>query len=408
MFDSHVRAAVTGLGAITPVGIGVQATWAGFLAGTSGISTIEDEWAEILPVRIAGQIKADITKLISVREYKRTDRVAQLSLIAAREAWEDAGKPGVEPERLAVVIGTGIGGMNTTLTQSRNLDASGPRRVSPHAVTQLMANGPAAWVSIEIGARGGTRTCVSACASGAEAVAMGLEMIRAGSVDVVLVGGVDATINDVTISAFAQMRALSTRNEEPELASRPFDRDRSGFVLGEGAAILVLEREDFARSRGAYVYGAIAGAGITSDARDLVVADARSQQRAIELALASGSLTAQDIGFVHAHATSTPVGDPLEAGAIAAAIGEGVPVTSTKSMTGHLLGGAGALGAIAAVLALHEGQIPCTVNVDHVDDGIALDVITQSPRPTSATAAISNASGFGGHNVALAFVSAEG
>lgn len=392
---------VTGLGAVTPVGATAGETWAALLAGQSGIVPLEDHWAIGLPVRMAGRVTADVPSLLSTPEYKRMDRCGHLALIAAREAWAHAGRPETNPERLAVVIGSGYGGLDTTLEQTRTLDAKGPRRVSPHTLTRIMTNGPSAWVSIDVGARGGARTPVSACASGAEAISQAADMIRSGAADVVIAGGVDSCINGLTISGFAQIRALSTRNKDPQAASRPFDRDRDGFVMAEGAGIVVLEREDHARARGAEVLGVIAGSAVTSDAVDIVAADPAMQRRVLQKAIAAAGLTGQDIGFVHAHATSTPVGDRLEAEAIGAVVGHSVPVTSTKSLTGHLLGGAGALGAIVTIQALRTGSIPGTINLENQDPEINLNIIAETTVGLGARAGISNAFGFGGHSASL-------
>ncbi|CAH0182711.1 3-oxoacyl-[acyl-carrier-protein] synthase 1 [Arthrobacter sp. Bi83] len=395
------RAVVTGTGTMNPLGSTVPETWTSMLAGRSGIAALDEDWAQALPVRIAGRVTADVASLLTTREFKRMDRCGQLALVAAREAWVQAGTPDVDPERLAVVIGSGYGGLDTTLAQTRELDGGGPRKVSPHTLTRIMVNGPSAWVSIDLGARGGARTPVSACASGAEAIAQGAEMIRSGTADVVIAGGVDACINDLIISGFAQIRALSTRNGDPQGASRPFDRDRDGFVIAEGAGILVLESEDHARGRGAEILGAVAGGAVTSDASDIVAADPEMQRRVMQKALASAGLNGADIGFVHAHATSTPVGDRLEAQAIKAVVGDGVPVTSTKSLTGHLLGGAGALGAIATLQALRTGELPGTYNIGSLDPEVDLNIITGTVRGSTATAGLVNAFGFGGHSVAL-------
>jgi 3-oxoacyl-[acyl-carrier-protein] synthase II len=399
------RAVVTGTGTINPLGSTVAETWSALLAGRSGITAIEDDWAAPLPVRIAGRVTTDLSALLSTREMKRMDRCGQLALAAAREAWVQAGTPDVDPDRFAVVIGSGYGGLDTTLAQTRELDNGGPRRVSPHTLTRIMVNGPSAWVSIDLGARGGARTPVSACASGAEAIAQGAEMIRSGAADVVIAGGVDSCINDLIISGFSQIRALSTRNDDPEGSSRPFDRDRDGFVLAEGAGILVLESEDHARARGANILGAVAGAAVTSDAGDIVAADPAMQRRVMEKALASAGLSGADIGFVHAHATSTPVGDRLEAQAIKAVLGSAVPVTSTKSLTGHLLGGAGALGAIVVLEAFRTGDLPGTHNVGSVDPEVELNIITGTVRrgvpDGNVQAGMVNAFGFGGHSAAL-------
>lgn len=401
----YPKAVVTGTGTLNPLGSTAAATWNAMLAGTSGISVLDEDWAQQLPVRIAGRVTADLAALLSTREFKRMDRCGQLALVAAREAWAQAGTPDVDPDRLAVVIGSGYGGLDTTLAQTRELDNSGPRKVSPHTLTRIMVNGPSAWVSIDLGARGGARTPVSACASGAEAIAQGAEMIRSGAADVVIAGGVDACVNDLIISGFAQIRALSTRNDDPQGASRPFDRERDGFVIAEGAAILVLESEEHARARGAEVLGAIAGGAVTSDASDIVAADPDMQRRVMEKALASAGLSGTDIGFVHAHATSTPVGDRLEAQAIKAVIGNTVPVTSTKSLTGHLLGGAGALGAIATLRALRTGDLPGTRNIGGLDPEVDLNVLTRTVHGSTAAAGMVNAFGFGGHSVALVITS---
>ncbi|AOT03172.1 beta-ketoacyl-[acyl-carrier-protein] synthase family protein [Arthrobacter sp. U41] len=395
------RVVVTGLGAVTPVGGTAAETWDSLLAGRSGIVALDDDWAQALPVRMAGRVNVDVAALLSIPEYKRMDRCGQLALIAAREAWAQAGRPEADPERLAVVIGSGYGGLDTTLEQNRTLDARGPRRVSPHTLTRIMANGPAAWVSIDVGAKGGARTPVSACASGAEAISQAADMIRAGASDVVIAGGVDSCVNSLIISGFAQIRALSTRNDDPQSASRPFDRDRDGFVLAEGAAVLVLEREDHARARGAEILGVVAGTAVTSDAVDIVAADPAMQRRVMEKAIAAAGLGAGDIGLVHAHATSTPVGDRLEAGAIRAVLGNQVPVTSTKSLTGHLLGGAGALGAIVMIQALKTGAFPGTGNLARPDDGIDLHLLQSTVEGQRAGAGIANAFGFGGHSTAL-------
>jgi 3-oxoacyl-[acyl-carrier-protein] synthase II len=401
MSEVPPRVVVTGLGAVTPVGGTTAETWAALLAGRSGIVALDEDWAQELPVRMAGRVTVEVASQLSTPEYRRMDRCGHLALIAAREAWAQAGRPEADPERVAVVIGSGYGGLDTTLEQARTLDASGPRRVSPHTLTRIMTNAPSAWVSMDIGAKGGARTPVSACASGAEAISQAADMIRAGAADVVVAGGVDSCINGLVISGFAQIRALSTRNADPQSASRPFDRDRDGFVLAEGAGILVLEREDHARARGAEILGVVAGTAVTSDAVDIVAADPAMQRRVMEKAIAAAGLSPRDIGVVHAHATSTPVGDRLEAEAIKAVLGNEVPVTSTKSLTGHLLGGAGALGAVVLVQALRTGAFPGTHNLEDPDGGIDLNIITEAVSGLPAKAGIANAFGFGGHSTAL-------
>lgn len=394
------RIAITGIGALTPVGLGVDATWDALCSGSSGITALDTDWAQDVPVRIAGTIDERFQDALSVRERRSTDRAEQFGLVAGREAWRDAGSPDVDGDRLAVAYGTAIGGVTTTFGQQRVLLEQGARRVSPHTVTMLMANGPAALLSIDIGARGGARTVISACASGSEAIALGREMILAGTVDVVVAGGVEASVTALSMAAFAQMRAMSKRNDAPALASRPFDADRDGFVLGEGAVTFVLEREGHARARGATIHGFVSGASVTSDAYQMVGADVDNQTRTIRLALRSAGLDAPDIGLVHAHATATVQGDVSEALALNAA-GIRAPVTATKSMTGHLLGGSGALGALVAIRALGERIIPPTVNLDRLGDGIDLDVVTGAPRAVRAQHALVNAFGFGGHNAAV-------
>ncbi|MEU7280720.1 beta-ketoacyl-ACP synthase II [Streptomyces sp. NPDC045431] len=398
---------VTGLGATTPLGGDAAATWAGMLAGRSGIRPIEEEWAAGLPVRIAGRLAVEPSEVLDRVQARRMDRCEQVALVAAREAWADAGAPEVEPERLAVVIGTGTGGALTMLGQDDVLEASGVRRVSPHTVPMLMANGPAAWVSIELGARGGAHTPVSACASGAEAIAMGLDLIRLGRADVVVAGGAEACVCPLTLAGFAQARAHSTRNDAPERASRPFDVDRDGFVIGEGAGVVVLERADFAAARAARAHAALAGAGVTSDAYHITAAHPEGQVRAMRLALAAAGLSPLDIGHVQAHATSTPQGDVTEARSVAEAIGTHPAVTATKSMTGHLFGAAGAVGALAAIMAVREGVVPPTVNLETLDPEVKLDVVTGGPRRGPVGAALTNAFGFGGHNASLVFTAAR-
>ncbi|MEV4443232.1 beta-ketoacyl-ACP synthase II [Streptomyces sp. NPDC049577] len=397
---------VTGLGATTPLGGDAASTWSAMLAGQSGISAIEEEWAAGLPVRIAGRLKVEPTEVLDRVQARRMDRCEQIALVAAREAWEHAGRPEVDPDRLAVVIGTGTGGALTLLGQDDVLEASGVRRVSPHTVPMLMANGPAAWVSIDLGARGGAHTPVSACASGAEAIAMGLDLIRLGRADVVVAGGTEACICPLPIAGFAQAKAHSTRNDAPGLASRPFDADRDGFVIGEGATVIVLERAGHAAARAARAHATLAGAGVTSDAHHITAAHPDGQVRAMRMAMAAAGLSPREIGHVHAHATSTPLGDLVEARSITEAVGTHPAVTATKSMTGHLFGAAGAIGALAAICAVRDGVVPATQNVDTLDPEVKLDVVTGAPREGALTAALANSFGFGGHNASLVFTPA--
>ncbi|MFE9652405.1 beta-ketoacyl-ACP synthase II [Micromonospora sp. NPDC006431] len=401
---------VTGLGATTPLGGDVASTWDAMLAGRSGVSALTQEWAAQLPVRIAAQLAVEPSEVLDRVKLRRLDRSEAIALIAAQQAWADAGlaDAGPDPERLAVSIGSGIGGATTLLAQDDILEASGPRRVSPHTVPMLMPNGPAAWVGLELGAKAGVHSVASACATGAEAIALGLDIIRSGRADVVVAGGTEAVIHPLPIAGFASMRAMSTRNDEPEKASRPWDKGRDGFVLGEGAGVVVLERADHAAARGARVYARLAGAGITSDAYDIVQPHAEGEGaiRAIGKAIADSDVAKMDIVHVNAHATSTPVGDMLEIGALRTALGDHPVLSATKSMTGHLLGAAGALESIATILAIRDGVVPPTINLDDPDDGLTLEVAAHKARHMEIPAALNNAFGFGGHNVALVFTRA--
>jgi 3-oxoacyl-[acyl-carrier-protein] synthase II len=401
---------VTGLGATTPLGGDVASTWDAMLAGRSGVSALTQEWAAQLPVRIAAQLAVDPSEVIERVKLRRLDRSEAIALIAAHQAWADAGlaDSGLDPERLAVSFGSGIGGAQTLLNQDDILEASGPRRVSPHTVPMLMPNGPAAFVGLELGAKAGVHSMASACATGAEALALGLDIIRAGRADVVMAGGTEAVVHPLPIAGFASMRAMSTRNDEPEKASRPWDKARDGFVLGEGAGALVLERADHAAARGATVYARLAGAGITSDGYDIVQPHPQGEGgiRAMKRALQDAGLTGADIVHVNAHATSTPVGDMAEVHGIKVALGDHPVLTSTKSMSGHLLGAAGALESIAAILAVRDGVVPPTINLDDPDDELTLDVAAHKARPMDVPAAMNNSFGFGGHNVALIFTRA--
>ncbi|MGY0006593.1 beta-ketoacyl-ACP synthase II [Micromonospora sp. I033] len=401
---------VTGLGATTPLGGDVASTWDAMLAGRSGVSALTQEWAAQLPVRIAAQLAVDPSAVLDRVKLRRLDRSEAIAIVAAQQAWADAGlaDSGLDPERLAVSVGSGIGGATTLLAQDDILEASGPRRVSPHTVPMLMPNGPAAWVGLELGAKAGVHSVASACATGAEAIALGLDIIRSGRADVVVAGGTEAVIHPLPIAGFASMRAMSTRNDEPEKASRPWDKGRDGFVLGEGAGVVVLERADHAAARGARVYARLAGAGITSDAYDIVQPHAEGEGaiRAIAKAVADSDVAKTDIRHVNAHATSTPVGDMLEIGALRKAVGDHPVLSATKSMTGHLLGAAGALESIATILAIRDGVVPPTINLDDPDDGLTLDVAAHKARHLEIPAALNNAFGFGGHNVALVFTRA--
>lgn len=409
------RVVVTGLGATTPVGGTVPQTWEAILAGRSGARTMAFDWVAQyeLPVTFAATIHTDPGAVLAKVETRRLDPSAQYALIAAREAWADAGTPEVEPERLGVAVGSGIGGVWTLLSQWDTLKEKGPRRVFPLAVPMLMPNGPAAAISLELGARAGAHTPVSACASGAEAMGYALEMIRSGRADVVVCGGTEAAVHPMPIAGFAAMQALSTRNDAPELASRPYDTGRDGFVLGEGAAVIVLESEEHARARGARVYAELASVGMSADAHHIAAPEPEGAgaARAMAEAVSRAGLAAADIAHVNAHATSTPVGDVAESNAIRRAFGDDadhMPVSATKSMTGHLLGAAGALEAVLTILSVHHRLAPSTVNLDELDPQISLDVVHGLHRelPAGDIAALNNSFGFGGHNVALVVRSA--
>jgi 3-oxoacyl-[acyl-carrier-protein] synthase II len=407
---SRRRVVVTGLGATTPLGPDVATSWAALLAGQSGVRTLTEEWANTLPVTIAARVAVEPSEMMDRVEMRRLDRSEQFALIAAREAWRDAGSPEIDLERLGVVVASGIGGVITMLDQYDILKNKGARFVSPHTVPMLMPNGPAANVGLELKARAGVHTPVSACASGAEAIGYAMEMIRTNRAEIIVAGGVEAAVHALPMAGFAAMKALSTRNSEPARASRPYDIDRDGFVLGEGGAILVLEELEHARARGARIYCEIAGQGLTSDGYHIAAPDPDGigVQRAIAFALRDSGLTTRDIVHLNAHATSTPVGDIAEANALRATLGnetDHVAVSATKSMTGHLLGGAGAIESIFIVKALQERLAPPTINIDNLDPAVTIDVVRGKPRPLPAgdIAALNDSFGFGGHNVVLAF-----
>jgi 3-oxoacyl-[acyl-carrier-protein] synthase II len=412
MAPQQRRVVITGMGATSPLGGDVPTTWDAALSGRSGARTLKQEWVARydLPVTFAAQLAVPTADVLARVETRRLDPSGQMALAAARQAWAHAGITGLEPERLGVVIASGIGGVWTLLDAYDVLREKGPRRVFPLTVPMLMPNGPAAAVSLELGARAGVHTPVSACASGAESVAYGLSMIREGRADVVVAGGTEAAIHPLPISGFAAMQALSTRNDAPALASRPYDTGRDGFVLGEGAALLVLEAEEHALARGATIYGEVAGAGLTSDAPHIAAPDPEGTgaARAMKAALADAGAAASDVVHINAHATSTPVGDLAESASIRLALGaatDGVAVSATKSMTGHLLGAAGALESVFTVLALRHRLAPPTINLDELDPEVELDVVRAEPRklPEGDLVALNNSFGFGGHNVALAF-----
>ncbi|BDZ43255.1 3-oxoacyl-ACP synthase [Paraoerskovia sediminicola] len=401
---------VTGLGATTPLGGDVDTTWAAALAGESGAKTFENDWVEKygIPVHFAAQIKVQPADVLTRPETKRMDPSAQYAIIATREAWADAGSPQVDPERLGAVVSSGIGGIWTTLDAWDTLQERGARRVLPMTVPMLMPNSPVAYVELEIGARAGAHALVSACASGAEAIGYGIEMIRSGRADVVVAGGTEAAMHPMPVAAFAASRTLSLNNDDPAGASRPYDVKRDGFVLGEGAGIVVLESAEHAAARGATVYARLAGVGLSSDAYHLTSPDPEGtgQVAAMRRAVEDAGVSARDVVHLNAHATSTKVGDLTEAASVRTLFGgeaDHVTLSATKSMTGHLLGGAGALETIFTIKALADRKAPPTINVTEPDPALDLDLVRDTPRdlPGGDIAALNNSFGFGGHNVAL-------
>jgi 3-oxoacyl-[acyl-carrier-protein] synthase II len=418
MTTDSVTVVVTGLGATTPLGGDVASTWSAMLSGNSGVERLTDDWAQQLPARIAARAAIDPASVLGRVTARRMDRCQQLGIVAAREAWQHAGAPRADPERTGVSFSSGVGGATTTLTAYDTLARRGWQRVSPFTIPMLMPNGCAGWISLDIDARAGTHSPASACASGAEAIAYGIEMIRSGRADVVVTGGTEAPIHPLFMAAFATMRALSVRNSDPLRASRPYDKGRDGFVLGEGAAALVLESATHAAQRGAQVLAVAAGAGYSADAHHIAQPepDGAGAAAAIRRALADSGVAPQQVVHINAHATSTPAGDVPEVLGIKRALGAaaaGAIISGTKSMTGHLIGGAGALESVAAICALRDGAAPPTINLDDLDDDIAaagVDIATEPRRLRHSgrgpAAALNNSFGFGGHNVALVFTAA--
>jgi 3-oxoacyl-[acyl-carrier-protein] synthase II len=399
---------VTGIGATSCLGGNARDTWEALLRRESGIRLLTEEWVEThdLPVKFAGRVKVPASDVLERIEIKRLDPAAQLAVIAAREAWADAGAPSDPKERVLVDFATGIGGLNTLLDAWDVLKEKGPRRVLPMTIPMLMPNAAAAAISMDLETRGGARTCVSACASGTESISNAVDHLRAGIADVVICGGTESVIHPLPIAAFAAMHALSTRNDDPVSASRPYDKDRDGFVLGEGAAVLILETKEHAEARGAKIYAEIAGGSVSSDAHHITAPDPEGNgaARAVLDALTDAGVTPADVNYINAHATSTPVGDIAEYTALHKVFGDRIteiPVSATKSATGHLLGGTGALEAIFTVLSVHEKIAAPTLNLDNQDEAIPLDVVIEPRALPDSIIAISNSFGFGGHNAVI-------
>jgi 3-oxoacyl-[acyl-carrier-protein] synthase II len=407
----RTRVVVTGLGTTSPIGGDVATTWDAMVKGQSGVRHLDDDWAVEAPVKIAGRILVEPSEVLERVKARRLDRSSQFAMVAAMEAWADSGLDGedIDHDRLGVAMASGIGGVTTLLANYDTLLEKGPRRVSPLAVPMLMPNAPAAQISLYVGARAAVNTPVSACASGNEAISLALDQIRLGRADIVLAGGTEAAIHPLPMAAFANMMALSKNTADPTTVSRPWDTGRDGFVLGEGAGVLVLEKLEHATARGATIYAEVLGAGVTADAHDIAQPDpaGRGGARAIVRALQESEIEPSDIVHINAHATSTPQGDIAEGLMIHATLGaqaNNVVVTSTKSMTGHLLGGAGALEAIATVLAIRDRVSPPTINLDDKDPQVELDIPTTArDLPSGDIAALNNSFGFGGANVAVAF-----
>ncbi|GMA27712.1 beta-ketoacyl-[acyl-carrier-protein] synthase family protein [Arenivirga flava] len=405
---------VTGLGAFSPLGTNATDSWNAVLDGESGARSLKYEWVEKyqIPVTFAATVPAPTSDFLERQEIKRLDPSSQFALIAAREAFADAGSPEVVPERLGVDWATGIGGVWTLLDAWDTLREKGPRRVLPMTVPMLMPNGPAAAIEMSLGARAFARTVVSACASSTESIANAYEHLTSGLADIVIAGGSEAAVHPLPMASFAAMQALSKRNDDPAAASRPYDSGRDGFVLGEGAAAIVLETEEHAKARGAKIYAYLVGGAVTSDSYHITAPDPEGSAaaRAMKAAVENAGFALSDVAHVNAHATSTPVGDVAEVKALRRIFGDhldSIPVTATKSATGHLLGGAGAIEAIFTVKALQERVIPPTINLDAQDPEVTLDVVTEPRKlPEGDLLAISNSFGFGGHNAVVAFQSA--
>lgn len=399
---------VTGIGAVTPIGTTAGATWQAALKGTSGAHTLDNSWSEDygIPVSFAATVdRSVVDERLKRVQAKRLDPSSQYALIAAREAWEDAQTPEIDPERLAVSWATGIGGVWTLLNAWDTLREEGSRRVMPLTVPMLMPNAPAAAIGMDLKARAAVQTVVSACASSTESLGQALDVIRSGKADVVIAGGSESAVHPITMSAFSSMQALSRRNDSPETASRPYDVDRDGFVMGEGAGALVLETEEHAKARGAKIYAEIAGWGVSNDSHHITANEPAGKYalHAMQHAVDNAGIDVADIKHINAHATSTPVGDVPESLAVNALLGENVSealVSATKSMTGHLLGGAGAVEAILVVLATHHRVAPPTINIENLDPEIKLNVVRDTPAdlPSGDFAALTNSFGFGGHN----------
>ena len=402
------RAVITGIGPVTPVGIGVDDFWAGMLGGRNGVRTITRFPIDDLPVSVAGEVEGfDPSEFLDAKEVRRTDRFTQFGVASAQLAWQDAGTPEVVAERGGVIFATGIGGIETLLNQHTVLLEKGPGRVSPFMVPMLMANAPAGHIAMRFGLTGANFATISACSSSNHALFDALRLVRAGTLDLVVAGGSESATLPLTVAAFAQMTAL-TKNPDPETASRPFDADRDGFVLSEGAVTLIVENEEHARARGARIYCELAGAGASDDAFHITAPDPKGSGAALAMrwALEDAGAGPGDVTYINAHGTSTPLNDAAESAAITGVLGEHahrVAVSSTKSMTGHMLGAAGAVEGAVCAMAIADGKIPPTIHYATPDADCDLDITPNEARDLDVSLALSNSFGFGGHNACVAF-----
>jgi 3-oxoacyl-[acyl-carrier-protein] synthase II len=402
---------ITGLGAVTPLGLGAPKFWEGLAAGRSGISRIELFDPSRFNSQIGGQVRNfDGSALLGAKNARKLDRCAQFAMVAAQQAWDDAGLSLTEEQkaRTGVAVGSGIGGMLTFEAQHEVLVTRGPARVSPFLIPSIMPNMAAGHIGMQFGVGGPNMAIVTACATGADSLGNAFEAILLGRADIMLGGGVDAAITPLALAGFGSMKALSTRNAEPERASRPFDRNRDGFVIGEGAGVMVLEALEGAQARGARIYAEVVGYGSSADAYHMTAPDPEGKgvERAVRLALQAAGIQAEDIDYINAHATSTPIGDKAETNAIKKVLGahaHKVAISSTKSMTGHTLGAAGALESLVCVLAIQHQMAPPTVNLETPDAECDLDYVPNQARPMPIRHAMNNAFGFGGHNAILIF-----
>ncbi len=411
MAESSRRVVITGLGAVTPIGNTVATYWAGLQSGANGVAPITLFDASKHACRFAAEVKDfDPSGVLDPKETKRWDRFCQFGVVAAKEALAHSGLEITDAnrQRIGVIIGSGVGGLLTMETQAHVLEGKGPGRVSPFTVPMMIPNMATGLAAIALGAQGPSSAVATACAAGSNAIGDAFRLLQQGHADAMVCGGAESAITPLGVAGFASAKALSFRNDDPATASRPFDAERDGFVIGEGAGILVLETLDHAQARGAEILGEVVGYGMTCDAHHITspIPGGLGGARAMSLALSDAGLKADDIDYVNAHGTSTPANDSNETAAIKTALGEramAIPVSSTKSMTGHLLGGSGGIEAVAAVLALQNGVVPPTINHQNPDPACDLDVVPNQAREQIISTALSNSFGFGGHNVCLAF-----